>query len=143
VTLQQTATAHEINESGHYDSARVKIAGPESATWLQEIEASGGQPDCFIGSAHDGRLVIASASGSQFASYASGAANVVFVVGAQELDPSVSAADDRVFTAQPRPERRPRHRRLSAAQLSRERPGHPPGLPGRIHVVLICQVVGF
>jgi hypothetical protein len=41
---------------------------------------------------HDGSLFIASASGSQLASYTWGATNVIFVVGAQKLVPNVEAA---------------------------------------------------
>ena len=62
------------------------------ATQAQEMKAIGGQPDYALGSVHavtrDGTLVIASASGSQLASYAWGAANVIFVVGAQKLVPT-------------------------------------------------------
>ena len=45
----------------------------------------------------DGTLVIASASGSQLASYAWGAANVIFVVGAQKLVPTPEAARERIY----------------------------------------------
>ena len=59
------------------------------ATQAQQMKVIGGQPDYALGSAHavtrDGTLVIASASGSQLASYAWGAANVIFVVGTQKL----------------------------------------------------------
>ena len=45
----------------------------------------------------DGTLVIASASGSQLASYAWGATNVIFVIGAQKLVPSLAAAHERIY----------------------------------------------
>ena len=45
----------------------------------------------------DGTLVIASASGSQLASHAWGAANVIFVVGAQKLVPTLAAAHERIY----------------------------------------------
>jgi hypothetical protein len=55
--------------------------------------------DYALGSVHavtwDGTLVIASASGSQLAFYAWGAANVIFVVGAQKLVPTLAAAHER------------------------------------------------
>ena len=51
-------------------------------TQAQQMKAIGGQPDYALGSVHavtrDGTLLIASASGSQLASYARGAANVIF-----------------------------------------------------------------
>jgi hypothetical protein len=41
--------------------------------------------------------VIASASGSQLASYVWGAANVIFIVGAQKLVPTLEAARERIL----------------------------------------------
>ena len=71
------------------------------ATQAQQMKAIGGQPDYALGSVHavtwDGTLVIASASGSQLASYAWGAANVIFVVGAQKLVPTLAAAHERIY----------------------------------------------
>ena len=70
------------------------------ATQLPEMKAIAGQADYALGSVHavtsEGTLVIASASGSQLASYAWGAANVIFVVGAQKLVPTLEAAHERI-----------------------------------------------
>ncbi|MDX6562942.1 MAG: hypothetical protein QOD65_2756, partial [Gaiellales bacterium] len=100
VTLQETGIADAIND-GPYDSARKKMMALDFATQLQEMKAIGGQPDYALGSVHavtrDGTLVIASASGSQQASYAWGAANVIFVVGAQKLVPTLEAARERIY----------------------------------------------
>ena len=100
VTLQDAGIADAINEGGPYESARNKMFALDFATQAQEMKAVGGQPDYALGSVHavthDGTLVIASASGSQLASYAWGAANVIFVVGAQKLVPSW-AAHERIY----------------------------------------------
>ena len=65
------------------------------------MKAIGGHPDDALGSVHaataDRTLVVASASGSQLASYAWGAANVIFVVGAQKLVPTLEAAHQRIY----------------------------------------------
>src|SRR5262245_25705035 len=102
VTLTETGIADAVNDSGHYDSARAKMAELDFATQLQEMKVIGGQPDYALGSVHaitgDGTLVIASASGSQLASYAWGASNVIFVAGAQKLVPTLEAARDRIYT---------------------------------------------
>ena len=76
------------------------------ATQLQEMKAIGGQPDYALGSVHavtrDGALVIASASGSQLASYAWGAANVIFVTRcARRCVPLMEAAASASARAQP------------------------------------------
>src|SRR5258707_13186578 len=102
VTLAETAIAQAIDDGGgHWESARNRMFALDFATQAQEMKAIGGQPDYPLGSVHavtrDGTLVIASASGSQLASYAWGAANVVFVVGAQKLVPTLAAAHERIY----------------------------------------------
>src|SRR5438309_7341805 len=100
VTLQETGIAAAIDDGGSYESARNKMMALDFATQLQEMKAIAGQPEYALGSVHavtrDGTLVIASASGSQLASYAWGAANVIFVVGAQKLVPGLEAAHERI-----------------------------------------------
>jgi hypothetical protein len=147
VTLQETGIADAINEGGPYDSARAKMAGLDFATQLQEMKVIGGQPDYALGSVHavtrDGTLLIASASGSQLASYAWGAANVIFVVGTQKLVPTLEAARERIYQHSLVLE----DARAIAAYGQRSSVGKileiHQELPGRIHIVFIRQVVGF
>jgi acyl-CoA hydrolase len=92
VTLSETGITDAINDAGgRWESARYKMFALDFASQALEMNAIGGQLDYALGSVHavtrDGTLVIASASGSQLASYAWGAANVIFVVGAQKLGP--------------------------------------------------------
>ena len=147
VTLQETGLADAINNSGRYDSARNKINELDYATQLAEMKAFAGQADYALGSVHavthDGALVIASASGSQLASYAWGAANVIFVIGAQKLVPSVEAARERIFEYSLKLE----DARAYAAYGMNSYVGKILEIhqeqPGRIHVVLVRRVVGF
>ncbi len=147
VTLQETGIADAVNEGGPYDSARARMAGLDFATQLQEMKVIGGQPDYALGSVHavtrDGTLVIASASGSQLASYAWGAANVIFVVGAQKLVPTLEAAHERIYQHSLVLE----DARAIAAYGQHSSVGKileiHQELPGRIHIVLIRQVAGF
>jgi hypothetical protein len=147
VTLQETGIADAINEGDQYESARNKMFALDFATQAQEMKAIGGQPDYALGSVHavtrDGTLVIASASGSQLASYAWGAANVIFVVGAQKLVPTAEAARDRVYKHSLILE----DARAQAAYGQHSSVGKileiHQELPGRIHVVLVRQSVGF
>jgi acyl-CoA hydrolase len=147
VTLQETGIAAAIDDGGLYDSARNKMLALDFGTQLQEMKAIAGQPDYALGSVHaitrDGTLVIASASGSQLASYAWGAANVIFVVGAQKLVPSAEAARERIYEHSLILE----DARAYAAYGQNSRVGKILEIhqedPGRIHVVLIRQRVGF
>jgi len=123
------------------------MAELDFATQLQEMKAIGGQPDYALGSVHaitrDGTLVIASSSGSQLASYAWGASNVIFVAGAQKLVPTLEAARDRIYTHSLVLE----DARAVAAYGQHSVVGKileiHSELPGRIHIVLVRQVVGF
>jgi len=147
VTLAEAGLADAINDDGRYDSARNKMAQLDFATQLRQMKEIGGQPDYALGSVHavthDGTLVIASASGSQLASYAWGAANVIFVVGTQKLVPTLEAARERIY----------RHSlvledaRAVAAYGQHSYVGKileiGQELPGRIHVVLVRQPAGF
>jgi hypothetical protein len=95
VTLEETGIAGAINEGGPYDSARNGMMALDYATQLAEMKAVAGQPDYALGSVHavtgKGTLVIASASGSQLASYAWGAGNVIFSRVLHELFGRVAA----------------------------------------------------
>jgi len=147
VTLEQTGIADAVNNGGPYDSARSKMAELDFATQLQEMKAIGGQPDYALGSVHaitgDGTLVIASSSGSQLASYAWGASNVIFVAGAQKIVPTLEAARDRIYGHSLVLE----DARAIAAYGQHSSVGKMleihSELPGRIHIVLVRQVVGF
>ena len=147
VTLQETGIADAIDGGGPYESARTKMLALDFATQLPEMKAIAGQPDYALGSVHaitrDGTLVIASASGSQLASYAWGAANVIFVVGAQKLVPDLKAAHQRIVDHSLPLE----DARAYAAYGQNSRVGKILEIhqedPDRIHVVLIRQPVGF
>jgi len=147
VTLQETGIADAVNDGGPYESARNAMFALDFETQAQEMKAIGGQPDYALGSVHavtrDGTLVIASASGSQLASYAWGAANVILVVGAQKLVPDLDTARQRLYRHSLKLE----DARAQAAYGQHSYIGKileiHQELPGRIHIVLIRQPAGF
>jgi acyl-CoA hydrolase len=147
VTLQETGIAAAIDDGPPYESARTKMMALDFSTQLQEMKAVAGQPDFALGSVHaitrDGTLVIASASGSQLASYVWGAANVIFVVGAQKLVSDAEAARERIYEHSLPLE----DARAFAVYGQNSRVGKILEIheetPGRIHVVLVRQSVGF
>jgi acyl-CoA hydrolase len=148
VTLAETGIADAINDGGsRWESARNKMFALDFATQVQEMKAIGGQPDYALGSVHavtaDGTLVIASASGSQLASYAWGAANVIFVVGVQKLVPTLEAAHQRIYQhSLPLEDARAQAAYGQHSQVGKVLEIHQE-LPGRIHLVLVRQQVGF
>jgi hypothetical protein len=147
VTLNDTGIADAINDGGPYESARNKMFALDFATQAKEMKVIGGQADWALGSVHavtrDGTLVIASASGSQLASYAWGAASVIFVVGAQKLVPDLAAAHQRIYQhSLPLEDARAQAAYGQHSSVGKVLEIHQE-LPGRIHIVLIRQPVGF
>ena len=148
ITLEATGIADAINTGdGPFESVRNKLLTLDESKQLQQMKAIAGQPDFSLGSVHavthDGSLLVASASGSQLGSYAWGAVHVIFVVGAQKVVPTLEAAHERIY----------RHSlpledaRAFAAYGQHSRVGKILELhdesPGRIHVVLTRQAIGF
>lgn len=148
VTLAETGIADAINDgAGRWESARNKMFALDFATQAQEMKAIGGQPGYALDSVHavtaDGTLVIASASGSQLASYAWGAANVIFVAGAQKLVPTLAAARERIYQhSLPLEDARAQAAYGQHSQVGKILEIHQE-LPGRIHIVLIRQQAGY
>lgn len=148
VTLAETGIADAINDGGGWwESVRNKMFAHDFATQAQEMKAIGSQPDYALGSVHavirEGTLVIASASGSQLASYAWGAANVILVVGVQKLVPTLEAAHQRIYQhSLPLEDARAQAAYGQHSQVGKILEIHQE-LPGRIHLVLIRQQAGF
>jgi hypothetical protein len=88
VTLQETGIAEAINDDGPYESARNKMFALDFATQAQQMKSIGGQAEYSLGSVNavtgTERLSSPRLRARQLASYAWGAANVIFVVGAQK-----------------------------------------------------------
>jgi hypothetical protein len=147
VTLKETGIEDAINNGGPYESARNKMLALDYQTQAQEMKVIAGQTDYVLGSVHavtrNGTLVSASASGSQLASYAWGAANVILVIGAQKLVPTIETAHERIYQHSLKLE----DARAQAAYGQHSSVGKileiHQELPGRIHLILVRQQVGF
>jgi LUD domain len=147
VTLEETGIAEAINSGGTYESVRNKLLALDYATERREMRAVGGQADFALGSVHavtqEGTLLVASASGSQLGQYAWGADQVIFVVGAQKIVPTVEAGRERIFEHSLPLE----DVRAYAAYGMNSRVGKILEIrqedPGRIHIVIVREAVGF
>jgi L-lactate utilization protein LutC len=101
VTLKTIGLTAEINESGKYNSLKKKLASMDRATQSLEMQKLGAAPEWTVGSVHavteDGKVVIASNTGSQLGAYAYAAPHVIWVVGAQKLVKDLDAAMNRIY----------------------------------------------
>jgi hypothetical protein len=147
VTLESAGIAEAIDDGERYDSARARGFGLDRTTQMRQIKTIMLQPEFALGSVHaitrDGILVLASALGSQLASHAWGADNVIFVAGAHKVVADVAAARERIFEHCLELE----DARALAVYGGHSRIGKILEIhqedPGRIHIVLVRAVVGY
>jgi len=101
ITLETTGIAAAINESGDYDSVKNKLSKLDRAKDSREMQRIGTAPEWAIGSVHaiteDGKLLIASMTGSQLPAYAYGAGHVIWVVGTQKIVKNLDDGMERIY----------------------------------------------
>jgi len=101
VTVDSIGLAKEINESGKYNSVRNKFAKMDRKIQGLEMQKLGAAPEWAIGSVHavteDGKIIVASATGSQLPAYVYGSAHVVWIVGSQKIVKDLEEGMKRVY----------------------------------------------
>lgn len=89
VTLDTLGVSKEINESEKYNSVKNKLIKMDRRTQGREMQKMGAAPEYAVGSVHavteDGKIIVASNTGSQLPAYVYGAAHVIWVVGTQKI----------------------------------------------------------
>jgi hypothetical protein len=141
-TLRLSGIADDIDESGEFVS--VRAAADNVSDDVTARIRLGALPDVVVGSVHavtqDGHLVIASASGSQLAPYASGARAAIWVAGAQKVVPDLETALRRIRSySLPHEWRRLGRPSFIGKILIIEREA----LPERSTVILTHETIGF
>ncbi len=101
VTLDTIGLSKEINESGRFTSIRNKIYSMDRNTQGAEMRKLGATPEWAISSVHavteDGKVLIASASGSQLPAHVYGAGRVIWVVGVQKIVKNLDEGIKRIY----------------------------------------------
>lgn len=101
VTLETLGLPKEIQESGKYNSVKNKLAKMDRKTQRLEMQKIGAAPEYAVGSVHavteDGKVIIASNTGSQLPAYVYGASHVIWVVGTQKIVKNVEQALKRIY----------------------------------------------
>ena len=146
ITLDEAGISAEVDApGGPYESVRLQMTAQNYAS--REMKEIAAAPDYALGSVHaiteGGELLIGSASGSQFATLAWGAEKVVLVAGLQKIVPDLETARRRVREhSLPLENVRAQEAYGQNSRLNKtlEIYGE---LPGRIHLVLIRQAIGY
>jgi len=101
VTLDELGIAKEINDSGSFNSVRTKLATMDAKTEANEMKAMGATPEYTVGSVQavtmDGKVIVASATGSQLPAYVYGANHVIWVVGTQKIVENLDESMERIY----------------------------------------------
>lgn len=147
-TLRETGIAADIDESGRFDAIRPELLKLDYRTDADARRRLGGVPDVIVGSVQaitaDGCIVVASATGSQIGPYAHGAAQVIWVVGAQKIVPDLETALRRVREyCYPLEDERTRRVYGQPSSISKTLIVEGERYPGRISVVLVNRPLGF
>ena len=137
-TLEDAGIFQTLMESGKYGFLRTRLFKMDRQTQMREMRKLGAAPDFMVGSVHAvteaGQLVTASASGSQLGPYASGAGQLILVIGSQKIVTDLETALSRIRDhVQPYEDARLREQLGVGTQLARIlilerdfRPGGPP-----------------
>src|SRR6266566_3814387 len=100
-TLEAIGVADDIERSGRYQPLRLRLYRMDREMQRREMRTLAASPDYVVGSVHalteGGSLLIASASGSQLGPLASGAAQVILVIGAQKIVGDVATGMRRIY----------------------------------------------
>jgi hypothetical protein len=147
-TLEAISVAEDIERSGQYQPLRPRLYQMDREMQAREMRQLAAAPDFVVGSVHavteDGSLLIASASGSQLGPLASGAGQVIFVIGGQKIVADLATGLRRIYEyCFPLEDRR-----------AREAYGVPSGvnniliinrvvMPGRVTAILVRESIGF
>lgn len=101
VTLDEIRISYEINKSGRYDSVRNKLMSMNRKTESLAMQKIGAAPSYVVGSVQavteDGKVMIASNTGSQLAPYVYGSPHVIWVVGAQKIVKNTEEGMERIY----------------------------------------------
>ena len=89
VTLDQLGLSDHINSSGKHNSVKNKLASMDRETQGLEMQKHGAGPEWAVGSVHavteDGKVLVASNTGSQLPAYAYGASHVIWIVSTKKI----------------------------------------------------------
>lgn len=146
ITLDEAGISAAIDSpDGPYDSVRLQMTAQNYAS--REMKEIAAAPDYSLGSVHaiteEGGLLIGSASGSQFATIAWGAERVILVAGLQKIVPDLEAARRRVREhSLPLENERAQAAYGQTSRLNKTLEIYG-DMPGRIHLVLVREVIGF
>ncbi|EKE25202.1 MAG: hypothetical protein ACD_5C00253G0005 [uncultured bacterium] len=148
VTLDTLGISREINEGERYNSVRQKLTSMSKESQGNEMQKMGAAPDWVIGSVHavteDGKVIIASATGSQLPAYMYGSNHVIWVVGTQKIVENLSEGMRRIqeYTFPLENERAMKAYGVGSG-INKIVTINKEVIPGRIKMIIVKEKLGF
>ncbi|OGH44158.1 MAG: hypothetical protein A3I49_00365 [Candidatus Levybacteria bacterium RIFCSPLOWO2_02_FULL_37_11] len=100
-TVDSIGLAKEINESAKFKSVKNELNKLNRETDNLKMQKLGAAPEYILGSVHavtqDGKVIIASNTGSQFPAYSYGSPNVIWIVGSQKIVKDLDEGLKRIY----------------------------------------------
>lgn len=153
ITLESIGFAQEINDSGNYDSVRNKLNTLRAdKSKVREQKRLGVAPEYTAGSVHavteDGKVFVASNSGSQLGAYAYGSDHVIWVVGGQKIVSNEEMAIKRIWEYVLPLESQRARKAYNQPESFNSFPSkilsfNKETTPSRITIILVNEVLGF
>ncbi|MGA2513939.1 MAG: LUD domain-containing protein [Candidatus Limnocylindrales bacterium] len=148
LTLDRIGVTEAIEKSGRYDAIRPRTRAMDRATKMREIRKLGAAPDVQVNSVQalteDGRILLASGTGSQLGPIGFGAGRVILVVGAQKVVPDLATAFRRVEEySYPIEDARMQEAYGRRSQVTKMLVLDAEPVPGRTTVILVREPVGI
>ena len=147
VTLDTIGLSKEIVE-GNFNSVRKKFMSMDRNSQGKEMKMLGAAPEWMVGSVHavtqDGKVLIASATGSQLSGYAYGAGKVIWVVGTNKIVKNQEEGFRRIYEhTLPLEDARARKVYGSGSGVNKLLIINKEVFPGRITVIFVKEKLGF
>lgn len=149
MTLEKIGLAKEIQESEKYISVKKKLFALDRETQHEEMQRLGAAPQWAVGSVHavthDGKVVIASNTGSQLAGYVYGASRILWIVGGQKIVRTMDEGMKRLYEhTLPRESIRAKKAYgVAGSNVSKLLIVNKEVQPKRITMILVKEVLGF
>lgn len=149
-TLDATGLSEEINKKGsRFNPVRDKLYAMNQQIQAQEMNKLGAAPQFALGSVHavteDGKVLIASNTGSQLGAYAYGALNIIWVVGAQKIVKNTDEGIKRIYehSLPLESERATKAYGVPGSSVNKILIVNKEVQPSRITLILVNEVLGF
>ena len=148
VTLDAIGVSSEITKSGRFKPVRNKLTSMDSKTQGLEMKKLGSAPEWVVGSVHavteDGKVLVASASGSQLPAYAYGASKVVWIAGTQKIVKNMEEGIKRIYEhSLPLEDQRARKAYGIGSSVNKILIFNKEFVPGRVILILVKEELGF